>query len=182
LPEKIAVIQSPLSPDALLDLLRTGGSLKCRTELPAELQAVGVRGATFKVGKDATFRVVLDGVRANGKSGASVEGRGRITSNGEGRGSEIVLTIGPGSITRWTVVLVCAFCYGSDVGFRLPNSVSVGSLVVTTAGALFLLFFVWVEVTRLSNQLWPGLVSLVEGLGMGSLLTSSEVATRAPTK
>ena len=78
--------------------------------------------------------------------------------------------------------MVCAFCYGSDVGFRLPNRVSVGSLVVTTAGALFLLFFVWVEVTRLSNQLWPGLVSLVEGLGMGSLLTSSEVATRAPTK
>ena len=58
MPEKIAVIQSPLSPDALLDLLRTGGSLKCRTELPAELQAVGVRGAIFKVGKDATFRVV----------------------------------------------------------------------------------------------------------------------------
>lgn len=176
------MIRSPLSPDALLGLLRTEGSLKTRAELPADLQAVGVRGATFKVGKDASFRVVLDGVRANGVSGANVEGRGRIKSNGAGGGSEIALTIGPGSITRWKAVLVCAFCYGSDVSFRLPYSVSIGSLTVATAGALFLLFILWVEVTRLSNQVWPGLVQLVERLGTGRLRASSEVATRASTE
>jgi len=90
LPEKIAVIQSPLSPDALLDLLRTGGSLKCRTELPAELQAVGVRGATFKVGKDATFRVVLDGVRANGKSGASVKAEDALRATAKAEGPKLI--------------------------------------------------------------------------------------------
>lgn len=179
MPEKMTVIESPLSPDALLALVRTDKSSKGRTELPADLQAVGIRGAKFKARKDGSFLVLLDGVRANGITGADVEGRGHIRGKREGRGSEIVLTIEAGSLTKWKAGLVCVFCFGSNVKLWSPNGFSIDALIVTAAGAMLLLFFLRLEVSRLCSQVWPGLVHLVERFATGSSHVSSEIDTRS---
>lgn len=169
-----SVIESPYSPERLLDLLRSYGKQKDETELPAALQAIGVRAATFRVGNDGSFRIVMDGVRANGITGADIEGRGHIAAKREGGGADVVLVVTAGSLTKWQVVSVLAFCFGSDVIFRSSKSISLGSLTVTVAGAIFLLSFLWFEVNRLSDQVRPGLVQLVEGIAAGRGRISSD--------
>ena len=168
---KPTVIRSQLSPGDLLDVLRHEGQLRHAADLPADLRSTGVHAATFKMGKDGSFRVDLEGVRANGVTGASIVGRGRIAAAPDG-GSEIALTVGGSVMTRLKPVFALAFCV--YVGVKLWREDPGPGAIVPPAFALpMLLLILWVEVMRLVNGVRPGLVQLVERLATGSLRVPS---------